>query len=245
MITLYIGYDPREACVYHTFCQSVIDNTSVPVKFVPLHKPMLNDFDGQQDGTNAFIYSRYLVPYLEGYDGWALFCDGDMIVNADLKELWDLRDETKAVQVVKHEYKTKHPRKYVGTPIENDNVDYPRKNWSSVCIWNCAHQKNRYLTPENVSDAGGAYLHRYQWLDDNDIGDLPVEWNWLEHEYPRNPSAKLIHHTLGSPGFSEYAGSPSARDWNQYMLNSLHMVGERQSEMVRRAHWHVPGSRTA
>jgi hypothetical protein len=241
MINLYVGYDEREACVLHTFIQSVIENTTIPVRFIPLNRSMLNNFDGQQDGTNAFIYSRYLIPHLEGYKGHALFCDGDMIANGDLKELWELRDDQYAVQVVQHEYTTMFARKYVGTPLENDNVDYPRKNWSSVAIWNCGHPKNRFLTPEHVSDAGGRYLHRFQWLDDDDIGDLPIEWNWLEGEYPPNPTAKLHHHTLGSPGFEMYSESPTARAWNQYLLNALHMSGERQSEMVRRAHWHVPG----
>ncbi len=128
MITIFVGYDPREACVYHTFCQSVIEHATQPVQFVPLHRPMLNDFDGQQDGTNAFIYSRYLVPQLQNYTGWAIFVDGDMHVNSDIVELWNLRDESKAAQVVKHNYKTVSPRKYIGTPIENDNVDYDRKN---------------------------------------------------------------------------------------------------------------------
>src|SRR5690606_36000298 len=93
---------------------------------------------GQRDGTNAFIYSRFLIPYLQNYKGWALFVDGaDMIVKGDLAELWALRDKAKAVQVVKHDYRTKHPRKYVGTQMEADNRDYPCKNWSSVMVINC------------------------------------------------------------------------------------------------------------
>ena len=238
MLTIYVGFDPREACVYHTFCQSVIENASGPVAFIPLHSPMLGDFDGQQDGTNAFIYSRYLIPYLQDYKGFAIFVDGDMHVTDDIYKLYDLRDESKAVQVVKHDYQTKQSRKYIGTPIENDNVDYPRKNWSSVMLFNCEHPSNRFLTPENVADSGGAVLHRFQWLDDDLIGELPKEWNHLVIEYEPNPRAKLVHHTLGSPGFSHYAECETSRDWNTYLLNALNMEGERQFEIVRRAHWH-------
>lgn len=237
MLPIYVGYDPREALVYHTFCQSVIEQAKSPVTFIPLHQQMLDGFDGQQDGTNGFIFSRYLVPYLNGFCGAAVFVDGDMIVYTDINELIDLFDPDKAVQVVKHDYKTNYPRKYVGTPLANDNIDYPRKNWSSVMIWNCAHPANRILTPEFVSEAGGAFLHRFQWLNDDQIGDLPLEWNWLEYEYPPTPVPKLVHHTLGSPAFAHYAESPSAKDFNRHLLNALNMEGERQSEIVRRAHW--------
>jgi lipopolysaccharide biosynthesis glycosyltransferase len=236
MIPLYVGYDPREALIYHVFCQSVIQNSSVPVNFTPLHQDLLH-VDGQQDGTNAFIYSRYLVPYLQNYEGWAIFVDGDMIVNEDINELWKLRDESKAVMVVKHDYQTKAKRKYVGTPIENDNVDYPRKNWSSVILFNCSHPSNRRLTPDLIENAGGAFLHRFEWLSDDEIGELPKEWNWLELEYDHNPDACLYHHTLGSPGFEHYMRSPSAWDWNYYLLNSLNMEGEDPKEIVRRAKW--------
>jgi len=237
MIPLYVGYDLREAAVYHTFCQSVIEQASKPVMFIPLHESMLDGFDGQQDGTNKFIYSRYLVPYLNGFYGAAVFCDGDMVVNADINELLELFDPDKAVQVVKHKYRTKAERKYVGTPLESRNVDYPRKNQSSVMIFNCAHPANTILTPEFVSEAGGSFLHRFEWLNEDQIGELPFEWNWLELEYMHNPDAKLFHHTLGSPGFKTYEDSPSARLWNHYLLNALNMEGERQHEMVRRAHW--------
>jgi hypothetical protein len=201
---------------------------------------MLGGFDGQQDGTNGFIYSRYLVPYLNGFYGAALFVDGDMHVNADIMELMDLFDPDKAVQVVKHDYKTKYRRKYIGTPIENDNVDYPRKNWSSVVLFNCAHPANRILTPEYVSEAGGAVLHRFAWLDDDEIGELPKEWNHLVGEY-EPCDAKLYHHTLGSPGFKHYAQCESSAQWNGYLLNALNMEGERQAKMVSRAHWHNRG----
>lgn len=230
MLSLYVGFDPREACVYHTFCQSVIEHASKPVQFIPLN------LDGQQDGTNSFTYSRYLVPSLQDYEGWALFCDGDMLVTDDIYRLYELRDESKAVMVVKHDYRTNSPRKYIGTPLANDNIDYPRKNWSSVMLLNCGHPSNKILTPELVGEAGGGFLHRFQWLDDEDIGDLPFEWNHLVGEY-EDKHAKLYHHTLGSPGFEYYSKCYSSREWNKTLLNALNMEGERQAEMVRRAQW--------
>jgi len=236
MIPLYLGYDPREAAAYHVMVQSVIEHASGPVQFVPLHSPMLGNFDGQRDGTNAFIYSRYLVPYLQDYQGWALFCDGDQVVTADIYELYALRDPTKAVQVVKHHYKTMHPRKYLKTPIENDNVDYERKNWSSVMLLNCGHKSNQILTPEFVAESSGSVLHRFTWLNDDEIGSLPLEWNWLVGEYPDQP-AKLYHYTLGAPGFEYYAKCYASGEWNARLLDALNMEGERAYEMVRRAHW--------
>jgi len=236
MLALFVGFDPREAAVYHVFCQSVIEHASGPVQFIPLHSPMLDHFDGQQDASNAFVYSRYLIPYLQDYEGFALFCDGDQHVMTDIYELYNLRDESKAVQVVKHDYKTCSPRKYIDTPLANDNIDYPCKNWSSVMIFNCSHPSNKLLTREYVADTGGI-IHRFDWLNDDEIGELPLEWNHLVTEYPENPQAKLYHHTLGSPGFEYYKECESHRQWNRYLLNMLNMEGERQYEIVRRAHW--------
>lgn len=234
MIPAYVGYDPREAIAYHVFCQSVIEHASLPVSFTPLHSPMLSGFDGQRDGTNAFIYSRYLVPYLSGYSGWALFVDGDMVVTDDIAKLWALKDDRFAACVVKHDYRTQHPRKYRGTPIENDNLDYPRKNWSSVVLWNCGHPANRILSRAFVGEAGGKFLHRFQWLRDEEIGDLPVEWNHLVLEYPDNDNAKLLHHTLGTPAFKEY--SDSDLSFHRYLLKAMNAIGENPMEVIARAH---------
>lgn len=225
MIPLYVGFDPRESAAYHVFCQSVINHASRSVAFIPLHKSMLYGFDGQQDGTNAFIYSRYLIPYLNGYSGWAMFADGDMVLRADISELWRQRDNKYAVMVVKHNYRTRHKRKYIGTPIVNDNVDYERKNWSSVMLFNCGHPSNRILTRELVADAGGAFLHRFQWLRDDEIGDLQPEWNCLVGEQEqKNP--KLVHYTLGVPGFKHYQDCDYANDWFRASRDMNHLIGE-------------------
>jgi lipopolysaccharide biosynthesis glycosyltransferase len=127
------------------------------------------------------------------YRGWALFIDGDMLVKDDIVNLWNLRDDSKAAIVVKHNYKTKSNIKQFGSK----NEDYPCKNWSSVILWNCAHHKNKILTPEFVQSSTGPQLHRFTWLDNSDIGSLPVEWNWLPDEFGTNQNAKLLHYTLG------------------------------------------------
>ena len=136
------------------------------------------------------------------YQGLALFVDGDMICRHDVAELVKLyeKEPEKAVWVVKHDYKTKHPVKYLGAK----NEDYPRKNWSSVVLWNCGAWRNKDLTPELIMESTGSYLHRFSWLPDNLIGELPKEWNWLVTEYEFNPEAKLVHYTLGTPCFKDY-----------------------------------------
>jgi lipopolysaccharide biosynthesis glycosyltransferase len=216
-----VGYDPREAAAYHVFCQSVIEHASVPVQFIPLHSPMLRNFDGQRDGTNAFIYSRYLIPHLQGFDGWAVFADGDMLCRTDIAALWRLRDAQYAVQVVQHDYETQHPRKYLGTKLENDNLQYPKKNWSSLVLWNCGHPSNRILSREFVEDAGGIFLHRFQWLQDEEVGELPVTWNYLVREYPK-AEACLNHYTLGVPGFPEYANDDNG-EWARTLKRATHL----------------------
>lgn len=213
---IYIGYDPREAIAYHTMVNSFIRHSSIPLNFTPLALDNFKDFfeETHQDGSNQFIYSRFLTPYLNDYKGWALFCDGDMIVLDDVKELFDMRDDSKAVMVVKHDYKTRMTKKYLGAV----NQDYPRKNWSSVILWNCGHKKNKKVTPEFIMNSTGAELHRFTWLDDKDIGEIPVEWNWLDGEFDRNPNkdAKLIHYTLGTPCFGEFGAFGSyASEWHR------------------------------
>lgn len=210
-INLFVGFDQLEAIAYHVFCQSVLEKSTSLINFTPLAHQNLNFFKNHDDGSNKFIYSRFLTPFLNEYSGWAIFADGDMVCNHDITELWNLKDPSKAVQVVKHEYKTKKTVKYLG----NINEDYPRKNWSSLVLWNCEHPANKILTPEFIQDKPGSFLHRFSWLDDSQIGELPIEWNWLAIEYPNNPAAKIIHYTLGTPCFKEYSTTSQADIWQQ------------------------------
>ncbi len=217
-INVVVGFDQKEAIAFHTFTQSVIEKSSLPVTFTPLAVNTLKDYKEEHtDGSNAFIYSRFLTPYLNDFKGWAIFADGDMICQADIKELWDLRDESKALLVVKHNYKTKASQKYLG----NINENYPRKNWSSLVLWNCSHPGHKILTPDFIAKQTGKYLHRFSWLNDNDIGELPMEWNWLAIEYPINIKAKLIHFTLGTPCFINYRNTEMANYWLEANKRSL------------------------
>jgi lipopolysaccharide biosynthesis glycosyltransferase len=210
-IKIVIGFDQRESVAYHTFCQSIIEKASSPISFMPLAINNLSDYkETHSDKSNDFVYSRFLTPYLNEFKGWAIFADGDMICQADIKELWDLRDDTKALLVVKHDYQTKAHHKYLG----NINENYPRKNWSSVILWNCGHPKHKILTPQFIANQTGKYLHRFSWLNDDEIGELSKEWNWLAIEYPENKEAKLIHYTLGTPCFEDYKNTEMAELWH-------------------------------
>ena len=215
-IPIFIGYDPREAVAYHTCANSIIRQASQPVAIIPLALNLFSDYqETHTDGSNQFIYSRFLVPHLMGYTGHAIFIDGDMIVRGDIVELWEQRNSYFDVQVVKHDYQTKMTEKYLGAKNEN----YPRKNWSSVILWNCGSYPNRRLTPEFIQKSTGAQLHRFTWIDDERIGELPPEWNWLPDEYGPNLNAKLLHYTLGTPCFHEFATTPQGDEWHrEHML---------------------------
>ena len=215
---IFVGFDQREAVAYHTFVQSIIDNSSMLVRFFPLNTKFLSNYEEvHKDGSNDFIYSRFLVPYLMNYSGWAIYADGDMVCLEDIEKLWDQRDKKFAVQVVKHDYKTKIKNKYWG----NKNVDYPRKNWSSLILWNCEHPSHEILTPNFIQEQTGAFLHRFSWIKDNEIGELSKEWNWLAMEYEEKQDINLIHYTIGTPCFEEYENTSFSSYWKKYFLRML------------------------
>lgn len=203
MLRLFVGFDPREAVAYHAFCQSVIGTSSRPVSFTPLALPMLNGYlETHTDRSNDFVYTRFLVPHLCDFQGWAIFADGDMVCQRDIAELWAMRDDRFAVMVAKHDYQTRFPNKYLG----NRNESSPRKNWSSVMLFNCGHPANRVLTPDFIANQTGAFLHRFSWLEDEQIGDVPLEWNWLVKEYEERTDVALLHYTIETPSLPGVSG---------------------------------------
>lgn len=211
-IRVFVGYDEREAAGFHVFVQSLIEHSKRerPLAIYPLSGEM-------RDGTNAFVYARFLVPSLCEFKGSAIFIDGsDMLLFRGIEELHALGDAYSAVQVVKRpDYETKHPQKYVGTSMQSENQNYPRKNWSSVMLWNCEHPANRVLTEEFVAQKSGAYLHRFGWLEDAALGTLPAEWNRLvgEEEIDERTLTSLAHYTLGIPAMPHYARCVYSKEW--------------------------------
>jgi len=215
-IRLIIGWDEREAVGGHVFLQSVIEKSSLPIDATILTPRLLKEMGVGTDGTNAFSKARFLTPYLCGFQGYAIFADGaDMLCLADLAELWELRDLRSAVQVVKHDYTPRNRKKYLGTDMEADNEPYPRKQWSSMVMWWCSYVGHRQLTPAFVESQTGGFLHRFSWVPDERIGDLPKEWNWLVDEDNQAKEAKIVHYTNGLPGFRQYDGVSYSDNWKQ------------------------------
>lgn len=212
MFQVFIGYDPREAVAYHTLAHSILRRASVPVAIAPVMQSQLKGLYTRGRGpteSTEFSLTRFLVPALSQYRGWSLFMDCDMLCRADIAELATFTERAvdKTVLVCKHDYTPGPKRKF----LNQVQTVYPRKNWSSVMLFNNA--RCTALTPDYVNRASGLELQRFQWARDDDIGDLPLEWNWLVGEYQRNPDAKIVHFTIGGPYFDEYRGCDYAEEW--------------------------------
>lgn len=206
MLRIFIGYDPRQPISYMTLCHSIIKNTSVPVAITPL---VLETLPVKRQGLTPFTFSRFLVPYLCGYQDWALFLDIDILVRGDLAELFKLADDDKTVMVSKNKLKFE---------------------WASVMLFNCAHCN---LTLQEV-ETGNA-LHSIGWAHPEKIGDLPGTWNHLVGYDEPDPNAQIVHFTQGVPLFPETQNcafgaewrhcameAASAVPWEKLMGNSVH-----------------------
>jgi lipopolysaccharide biosynthesis glycosyltransferase len=207
---VFIGYDPREEVAVNVLTASFQAHASIPVQIAQVRLDQLGgvytrEHDPKQ--STAFSFSRFLVPWLAGYQGWALFIDADMLCLGDIAELWALRDESKAVQVVKHQHECEEGLKFQGMP----QTPYGRKNWSSVVLFNC--ERCTALTPEFVNTATGLELHQFRWLADGEIGELPPEWNVLVGVQPVPAAAKVLHYTLGGPWFDDCLDMPESQRW--------------------------------
>lgn len=209
---VFFGHDERVEAGTTAFVRSVIACASRPLALTAITR---RNSPGISEGSNAFSFRRFLVPWMLGYRGWAVFVDGaDMLCRADLGELFDHIYHNDAVRVVKHDYATKHARKYRGTAMECDNLDYERKQWASVMLINCGHFAWRHVTPEFIRAAAPLDLLQLRFLPDALIGELPIVFNWLCDEHGFNPAAKILHWTAGSPAFPAYQDSPHAEEFH-------------------------------
>jgi len=210
-IRVFIGYDSREAVAFDVLAHSIQRHATQPVSITPVRLDQLEGLfrrDRNPLQSTEFSFSRFLTPYLCGYDGWAVFMDCDMLVRADIARLWALRDERYAVQVVKHLHVPREEVKFLGAV----QTKYEKKNWSSVMLMNCARCTR--LTLEYVNTASGLELHQFKWLEgDQLIGALPHEWNHLVGFDAPRADASLVHFTTGGPYFDEYRDCEYSDEW--------------------------------
>lgn len=225
-IPVYIGWDPREVAAYRVAVSSLRRFTTVPIAVIPLKlnelkplltRPIVRRNDGklwcpisEAPMSTEFAISRFCVPFLQS-GGWALFCDCDVLFQADIAELWALRDPKYAVMVVKHN--NRHDQK-----IKMDGcvqTQYERKNWSSFCLWNLDHPANLRFTETDLNNRPGRELHAFDWLSDAEIGELPGGWNHLVDVNPpiEATEIKCLHYTLGTPIFPTYGNCTYADRW--------------------------------
>ena len=222
---VYVGFDSSEPEAYRVTTESLLACSGMRAEKLCMaqlrdrglwHRVadsrggQMFDFNSGAHCSTEFAISRFLVPIL-CQQGWALFVDSDVIFLADPRELLKEADSSKAVMCVQHQHNAK------GLKMVNKiQQPYPRKNWSSVMLFNCDHPANRRLTLDDVNRRPGRDLHAFYWLSDNEIGKLQPEWNWLVNvmEKPKNP--KIAHFTNGGPWLENWAGADHDELWQHW-----------------------------
>ncbi len=204
-LRIYVGFDSREPLALEVCCHSISRRSSGPVSFIPLNLTHLKGiYTRPPNGTTEFSLTRFLVPYLSGYEGVSIFMDCDMLTQTDIYRVLDDHHRDNAVSVCQHDYIPRPEMKATGA-----QTFYPRKNWSSFMVFQNA--LCRMLTPDYVNTASPADLHRMVWAES--IGALPLDWNWLVGEYDAKPYARNLHFTLGTPCFHDYSTCDHADAW--------------------------------
>lgn len=229
--SIFIGWDAREAAAFAVAQSSCRRHLNIPIPIYGLvlsdlqregvytrpieyrqsaaDRPVMWDVVSDFAMATEFACSRFFVPMV-AKTGWALFCDCDMLFRANVGQMMQKLDSTKAVYVVKHNYKPTNEIKMDGQVQSN----YGRKLWSSFCIFNCDHPANKALTLEVLNNTPGRDLHALFWLKDSEIGELGEEWNWIPGHSPDTLDPKCVHFSEGGPWFPGYEDVPFAKEWN-------------------------------
>ena len=223
---IFVGYDTREDIAYQV-CKHSIESLCPTAEVIPLKQNELrNDklyWRGEDKlASTEFTFTRFLIPHLMNYNGWALFIDSDIVFTENVKILFDLADDKYAVMCAQHDYTPKP-----GTKMDGQvQTQYPRKNWSSVVLWNCGHPSNQAVTIDSVNNPNydGKYFHRFSWLKDEEVGQISHEWNWLVDWYqePEDGTPRALHYTEGGPWFENYRHCDYGDVWKKYLTDMMY-----------------------
>lgn len=252
IIRVYIGHDSREDIAYQIARQSILDTAKYPnnIEIYPIKQQDMRDRglywrDVDTLASTEFTFTRFLVPELCEFKGWALFIDCDFLFKRDIRNLWReievIKEQNKnyAVMCAQHNYTPKTTTKMDG----KEQTVYPRKNWSSCILFNCEHPSNRKLNRNLINDPkiDGKYLHRFSWLQDQEIGRLSHEWNWLVGYYkePEDGVPAALHYTDGGPWFKSYRLCEYAADWYLTEKNYNASKSENEKHKLTPSVWNV------
>ena len=215
-LNIYVGYDSKEDIAYRVCKYSILkrSRSNINITSLKLYELVAKNLykrDIDPLASTEFTYSRFLVPALNNYNGWAIFCDCDFIFFEDISKILINVDQSKAVYCVQHDYTPKEKHKMDG----QKQTIYPRKNWSSFILFNCSHPSNKKLNLDLVNSETGSFLHQFKWLEDNEIGSLDERWNWLEGWTSNHNNKKpfAVHYTRGGPWFEEWQDVEFANEW--------------------------------
>ena len=238
-LAIYIGWDPREQEAYDVCENSIKKRATIEVEIRPIKLDRLRDMGLYRRATEIrdnklwdtisgapmsteFAISRFFVPFLAADDNvkcqWAMFCDCDFLWLGDIKELLCEVKSEKALGCVQHLYEPKETLKMDGQA----QLLYKRKNWSSMMMFNLRHPSNNKLNIELLNSLPGRDLHRFCWLQDNEIQAVSQDWNWLEGTYPRvTPAPRAIHYTRGGPWMTGWEDVDYAEEWRDELQSTL------------------------
>ena len=241
-LKIFVGWDSREDIAYQVCKQSILDTVSVPVEIIPLKQKELRKQElywrkTDKLASTEFTFTRFLLPELTEFTGWALFIDCDFVALDDVAKLFNQTDDRYALMCAQHDYTPKETVKMDG----QKQTVYPRKNWSSMMLINCSHRSNLALNKDlvNSPQIDGKYLHRFSWLQDEEIGEISHEWNWLVgwYEEPKDGTPKFLHYTEGGPWFDEYYNCEYSSEYykveRKYLNNIIGFQDKKITEFKR------------
>lgn len=218
---IYIGWDSLQedasmVCEYSIHKHAKYDIDIKHLKLEELEDQNLY-WRETASASTEFSYSRFLVPYLQDYNGWAIFVDSDFVFLRDIHEIYEQLKYTPNADdyscfVVKHaDYIPKQEVKFYGKKQEA----LPMKNWTSFILFNCEHPDVKRLNPLTINNHSPRWLHRFEWTRPERVGMLDVRWNWLVGEYGICDDPWALHYTNGGPFNNEW-GQDYEDVWLQY-----------------------------
>lgn len=184
-IRIFIGSEPKVRIAEQVLIYSIRARTEAATTFT------IMDGDGWQvpsdlrQGT-GFSLRRWMIPQFCGFKGRAIYLDADMLVHADIKELWDMPDTTP------------NPEACIWCAFEVDKYNRVRPAMqSSMMVIDC-ERAHEWQVPKiwDYMRRGMSYpefMHA-RWVPRAQIQEISKAWNSFNRY--TDGVTKLTHYTV-------------------------------------------------